>query len=123
MPSPVQTLGLLFIGFYCQVSAVTFHQSPPSIVKENTVVQIDCSHNDNSLPFMFWYQQRQDRLSLTLIGYGYANSPQNYENQFKEQFKLSRKSSTTGSLVINTANLSHTAVYFCAASTHSDVVQ
>ncbi|CAB1449643.1 unnamed protein product [Pleuronectes platessa] len=102
MPSPVQTFGLLFIGFYCQVSAVTFQQSPPQIVKENTVVQIDCSHNDSNLQVMLWYQQRQDRLSLNLIGYGYAIGSQSYETQFKEQFKLSRESTTTGSLIINT---------------------
>ena len=99
------------------MSAVTFQQFPPQIVKENTVVQINCSHNDNSLTYMRWYQQRQDHQSLTLIGSGYANSPQNYESQFEEQFKLSRESTTTGELVINRANLSHTAVYFCAAST------
>ncbi|XP_069391534.1 T-cell receptor beta-2 chain C region isoform X5 [Paralichthys olivaceus] len=118
MPSAVQTFGLLFICFYCQVSAVTFQQSLPQIVKEKTVVQINCSHNDNNLLTMLWYQQRQGHLSMTLIGYGYAKSPPNYEGQFEDQFNLTRADTTKGALIIKRANLSDTAVYFCAASTH-----
>ncbi|KAI3367126.1 hypothetical protein L3Q82_008182 [Scortum barcoo] len=114
MPSHVQTLSFLFIGFYCQVSAVTFQQSPPQIVKESTKVQIDCSHDDNNLPLMLFYQQKEE--SMTLIGYGYKDSP-NYEGQFEKQFKLTRDETARGSLIIDKANLSHSAVYFCAAST------
>ncbi|KAK9533967.1 hypothetical protein VZT92_009047 [Zoarces viviparus] len=79
MSSPVHTLGFLFIWFSCQVSAVTFQQSPPRIVEDSTEVQIKCSHDDANLAVMLWYQQRQDTMSMTLIGYGYVNS-QNYED-------------------------------------------
>lgn len=65
-----------------QVSAVTFQQAPSQIVKEKTEVHINCSHNDNDLLLMLWYQQRKDSLSMTLIGYGYESTP-NYEGQFK----------------------------------------
>lgn len=99
-----------------QVSAVTFQQSPPQIVKESSEVQIKCSHDDNSRTFMLWYQQKMDSLSMTLIGYGYQSS-QNYEGQFEEQFKLTREDTLSGTLTIQRANLSHSAVYFCAAST------
>ncbi|KAI3367351.1 hypothetical protein L3Q82_026158 [Scortum barcoo] len=104
-----------YFGAASQVSAVTFQQSPPQIVKESTKVQIDCSHDDNTLPvLMLFYQQKEE--SMTLIGYGYKDSP-NYEGQFEKQFKLTRDEIARGSLIIDKANLSHSAVYFCAAST------
>uniref|UniRef100_A0A3B4T5L1 Ig-like domain-containing protein n=1 Tax=Seriola dumerili TaxID=41447 RepID=A0A3B4T5L1_SERDU len=99
-----------------EVNAVTFHQSPPQIVKDSSEVQINCSHDDTNLVIMLWYQQRKNSPSMTLIGYGYESSP-NYEGQFEEQFTLTRQSTVKGSLIIKTANLSHSAVYFCAAST------
>nr|XP_043903695.1 T cell receptor beta chain MC.7.G5-like [Solea senegalensis] len=117
MSLSTQTFGFLFICFHCQVSAVTFQPSPPQIVKEKTDVRINCSHNDNSLQLMLWYQQLPDTLSLTLIGYGYAQSPPVYEGSFEKQFQLTKEDITTGALIISSVNTSHTAVYFCAAST------
>ncbi|XP_044023436.1 M1-specific T cell receptor beta chain-like [Siniperca chuatsi] len=108
-----------YFGAASQVSAVTFHQSLPQIVKEKIEVQINCSHNDNNLLLMLWYQQRKDSLSMTLIGYGYESSP-SYEGQFEEQFKLTREGTTRGTLTIRSANLSHSAVYFCAATDNNN---
>ena len=65
---------------------------------------------------MFWYQQRKDSPSLTLIGYGYETS-QNYEAEFEKEFKLTRQNTVSGTLVVLRADSSHSAVYFCAAST------
>ncbi|KAK9533961.1 hypothetical protein VZT92_009045 [Zoarces viviparus] len=104
-----------------QVSAVTFEQSPPQIVEESTEVQIKCSHDDNALPSMLWYQQRTEKLSMTLIGYGYGTSPPNYEGQFEEQFTLTKEDNVKGALIVQKANLSHSAVYFCAAN-HAESV-
>lgn len=99
-----------------QVSAATFHQSDPQIVKEGSEVQLNCKHDDTSLVIMLWYQQIKESQSMTLIGYGYESSP-NYEGQFEEQFKLTRADTVTGALIIRKADPSHSAVYFCAAST------
>ncbi|KAJ4921227.1 hypothetical protein JOQ06_021915 [Pogonophryne albipinna] len=99
-----------------QVSGVRFQQSPAQIVEESTEVQITCSHDDSSLAVMLWYQQRKDSLSMTLIGYGYVTG-QTYEGQFEKEFELTREDTLKGALIIRSANLSHSAVYFCAAST------
>ncbi|KAL3049626.1 hypothetical protein OYC64_008977 [Pagothenia borchgrevinki] len=116
MSPHVHTFWLLFIWFPCQASAATFKQSPAQIVEESTEVQIKCSHDDSSLAIMLWYQQRKDSLSMTLIGYGYATG-QTYEGQFEKEFELTREDTLSGALIIRSANLSHSAVYFCAAST------
>ncbi|TKS87122.1 T-cell receptor beta-1 chain C region [Collichthys lucidus] len=62
-----------YFGAASRVSAVTFQQSPPQIMKESSKVNIDCSHDDGSLYLMLWYQQTKDSLSMTLIGYGVNN--------------------------------------------------
>ncbi|KAG7220806.1 hypothetical protein INR49_017797 [Caranx melampygus] len=116
MFSSVPTFGLLFI---CEVSAVLFQQSPPQLVMEKTEIQINCSHDDSSLLMMFWYQQKKDSMSMTLIGYGYANSNPTYEGQYEQQFKLTKEAVTTGALTLRSAALSDSAVYFCAASTRT----
>uniref|UniRef100_A0A3Q1BRB5 Ig-like domain-containing protein n=1 Tax=Amphiprion ocellaris TaxID=80972 RepID=A0A3Q1BRB5_AMPOC len=76
------------------------------------------NHGDSSLLIMYWYQQKQDSMSLTLIGFGYEAAP-NYEGDFEQHFKLTRQSITEGALTIKKADQSHSAVYFCAASTHT----
>ena len=53
---------------------------------------------------------------MTLIGYGYESS-QTYEGQFEKQYELTRRNAVEGALTILKADLSHSAVYFCAAST------
>lgn len=85
-------------------------------MKEGSGAQIECSHDDTSLTMMFWYQQRTHGSSLTLIAYGYENLP-NYEADFEREFTLTRKSAVIGTLEISRAKQSHSAVYFCAAST------
>uniref|UniRef100_A0A3Q1H0P8 Ig-like domain-containing protein n=1 Tax=Acanthochromis polyacanthus TaxID=80966 RepID=A0A3Q1H0P8_9TELE len=100
-----------------QVSAVTFQQSPPQVVKEKTEVQINCSHDDANLPLMSWYQQRKGSLSMTFLGFGYATAEPTNEGRLEEQFQLRRQSMTAGTLTVHSANLSHSGVYYCAAST------
>lgn len=98
------------------MSAATFHQSSPHIVRQGSEVHINCSHDDSSLLVMLWYQHNRDNNSMTLIGYGYESS-QTYEGQFEKQYELTRRNAVEGALTILKADLSHSAVYFCAAST------
>uniref|UniRef100_A0A8C4EVF0 Ig-like domain-containing protein n=1 Tax=Dicentrarchus labrax TaxID=13489 RepID=A0A8C4EVF0_DICLA len=96
---------------------VTFEQSSAQVVKDGTKeVTIDCSHDDSSLQYMLWYQHKPGSGSMSLIGYSVANGEPNYEVQFKDRFQI-KSGTQKGSLIIPTANLSDSAVYFCAAST------
>ncbi|RVE57548.1 hypothetical protein OJAV_G00217320 [Oryzias javanicus] len=115
MASPVKTFGFLCVWLCCRAAAVTFHQTSSLIVKENSEVQIDCSHDDSALILMLWYRRSADA-AMTLIGYGYETG-QNYEGLLEEEFTLTRRSTVEGVLTVREARQNHTAVYFCAAST------
>ncbi|XP_029586855.1 immunoglobulin lambda-1 light chain [Salmo trutta] len=109
-------LGLFFILFPPHVKCAEFHQSPSLTVKERDRVEVHCSHNDNNLAVMLWYQQKQASPAMTLIGYGYSATEPNYEGLFKERFQLKREDTLKGSLVISNLTSADSAVYFCAAS-------
>lgn len=71
---------------------------------------------------MLWYQQKVDNLkvgnpTLDLIGFIYGQGNPTYEKQFKGHFTITSEETTKGTLVVDSAKLLHTAVYFCAAST------
>ena len=84
-------------------------------------VTIQCSHDDNNLDYMYWYQQNNHGV-MGLIGYTIsAISDPNNEDGFKDRFTLSRQSTLAGSLTISNLQQSDSAVYYCAASQHSAV--
>ncbi|XP_047427795.1 T cell receptor beta chain MC.7.G5-like [Mugil cephalus] len=86
-------------------------------MNESSVVHINCSHDDDTYPIMLWYQQREDRRALVLIGSGYGMGDRKYEGQFEEEFEMTRRDTVTGALVVRRASpSSHSAVYFCAAA-------
>ncbi|CAK6965770.1 unnamed protein product [Scomber scombrus] len=101
-----------------KVESVTFEQSSSQIVKEGREeLRMNCSHDDNNLQVMLWYQHKQSNQSMSLIGFTVLQGKPNYESQFQDRFQLTTEEIVRGSLIIRTLNTSDSAVYFCAAST------
>lgn len=92
---------------------MTFQQSRRKTANVTDRVEIKCSHDDENLYMMLWYQQRQNG-PLSLMGHSdHVNSP-NYEEQFVDQITIVRENRVSGALIIHSVSLSHSAVYFCA---------
>ena len=99
------------------LDCVTFQPSHPIILQENARAEIKCQHNDSSLSVMLWYQRRPQSTVLSLIGYDYFASDSNYEDGFKDRFKMTRENEVKGALVLPRAEANASGEYFCAGST------
>ncbi len=105
------------------VRCVTVQQNPTSILaNKNKTVVIKCSHNDNNMDYMQWYQQKDTAMALIVFSYGATDGDPKSEDEFKDRFKLERKETLNGVLKISDLRLSDSAVYYCAVSMHSAVV-
>ncbi|MGH0141945.1 UNVERIFIED_CONTAM: hypothetical protein FKN15_074681 [Acipenser sinensis] len=93
-------------------------QSPPSLFESpGHSAELQCYHDDNNYPYMYWYQQTS-KGALELIGY-LQNAAIVPEEKFKLRFNLSGDARKAGSVTIPRVRAEDSAVYFCAASIHS----
>ncbi|KAG9329913.1 hypothetical protein JZ751_028604, partial [Albula glossodonta] len=86
------------------------------------LLNISCSHNDNNLDTRNWYRQRPGK-GLELIAYILRKSEAEFEGDFKKRkmrFDIQKPSSLIGSFIMKDLTVEDSAVYFCAASKHSD---
>lgn len=104
-----------------RANCVNFQKSSSLLATETEEVTIQCSHDDSNLQVMLWYLQNQSTV-MVLIGYTYtATGEPQFEDGFKDRFKMNRTSTTQGHLIISKLLQSDSAVYYCTVSQHSAV--
>ncbi|KAK6477934.1 hypothetical protein HHUSO_G21627 [Huso huso] len=96
----------------------TILQSPPSIVQfADTEARLACTVQGASDPFMYWYRQDSsggiELLFLSRAAGMVDESP-------VKDFTAQRTDSESFSLQTERLSLNHTAVYYCAWSSHGD---
>ncbi|KAI5618827.1 hypothetical protein C0J50_21498, partial [Silurus asotus] len=103
---------------FWRASCSTIQQIPAGslLAKEKDSITIQCSHDDNSLLLMLWYQQKSDSTNFSLISYIYGSGKPNNEDEFKDRFHMTKESTLKGKLTISKVLQSDSAVYYCAAS-------
>uniref|UniRef100_A0A673HH79 Ig-like domain-containing protein n=1 Tax=Sinocyclocheilus rhinocerous TaxID=307959 RepID=A0A673HH79_9TELE len=109
-----QTLLLLSITL-CQ----DIHQTPKDLIKDPGQSEVlRCSHS-SSYNVMLWYKQKRGE-SLELLGY-LVDSGDTVEDTFKNKISLDGDAYKNSVLKLESLSSDDSAVYFCAASTHSAV--
>jgi len=105
----------LFLGLV-QSQKVT--QSPPDLMKILTESAVlNCSHSDPSLEHILWYKQSEDK-GFVFLGF-LNNNFQNPEDEFENKISLDGDGRSHATLTIHNLTLVDSAVYYCAARTHS----
>ncbi|XP_077094286.1 uncharacterized protein LOC143746344 [Siphateles boraxobius] len=93
----------------------------PILAKKNSIAEIKCRYDDNSKPYMLWYQQKDTAMVLIASSYGATSDP-TYEDGFKKRFKLNRTDTLKGALEISELSASDSAVYYCAVNFSDSVL-
>ncbi|CAB1330462.1 unnamed protein product, partial [Coregonus sp. 'balchen'] len=98
------------------------HQTPIAILKgSKNNVQLTCNHTIQSYNVILWYQQSTGDTAMKLIGYAFATSI-TMEKSFEKHFNVSGDGQREASLhLLSLRAPEDSAVYYCAASQHSDV--
>lgn len=105
--------------------SVDVHQMPPDVLRRpGEDVQVFCSHEKTDYRLMYWFQKLPSGRELRRIGH--VNYEKVYlEKSFTQHFNMTGDMSgnepKNGSLLIASLRASdHSAMYYCAASYHTD---
>lgn len=101
--------------------SVDIKQKSDLLAKKNDTTEIKCTHNDNSMQIMLWYQRKDTAMNLIVYNYGAEGKPV-YEDDLENHFQMKRQDILNGALTISDLHLSDSAVYYCAVSMHSAAV-
>lgn len=94
------------------------HQSPADIYqKPGATATINCSHSIQNYNVILWY--KTSNLKMQLLGHMYVNN-QNLERGVNVTIAGDANKDKTCTLTIEGLSLTSSAVYFCAASLHTD---
>uniref|UniRef100_A0A3Q3X2J8 Immunoglobulin V-set domain-containing protein n=1 Tax=Mola mola TaxID=94237 RepID=A0A3Q3X2J8_MOLML len=112
---------LLFSSIVTSCSSLSdkVHQSPAEMLhnREETA-KINCSHSIQDYNYIYWYKLTEDR-QMQLLGYMYNNDG-NPEAGSGVKIEGGARKDQTCTLTIEGLGLNSSAVYFCAASLHSE---
>ncbi|MEE6487003.1 hypothetical protein FKM82_014761, partial [Ascaphus truei] len=111
---------LLVLNFVpCLCYGVQVIQEPKLLlVQTEKSVDLHCQHNDNSYYNMLWYQQKPGE-GLKLMVLSINANEENMEEAFKSRWNLKRSEVLKSTLILTSANIEDSALYFCASSIHS----
>uniref|UniRef100_A0AAZ3RRD9 Ig-like domain-containing protein n=1 Tax=Oncorhynchus tshawytscha TaxID=74940 RepID=A0AAZ3RRD9_ONCTS len=98
------------------------HQTPIAILKgSKDNVQLTCNHTIQNYNTILWYQQSTGDTAMKLIGFAFYKSI-TMEKSFEKHFNVSGDGSKEAYLhLVSLRSPEDSAVYYCAASQHSDV--
>lgn len=82
---------------------------------------ISCNHSESAYNVILWYQKPRGDSALKLIGYILYGNP-TIEDGFQESFKISGDGSVKSQLEVEKLKAEDSGIYYCAASTHSELV-
>uniref|UniRef100_A0A674CLQ2 Ig-like domain-containing protein n=1 Tax=Salmo trutta TaxID=8032 RepID=A0A674CLQ2_SALTR len=101
---------------------VTVHQTPIAVLKgSKDNVQLTCNHTIQNYYVILWYQQSTGDTAMNLIGYAQYKSI-TMEKSFEKHFNVSGDGLKEAYLhLLSLRAPEDSAVYYCAASQHSDV--
>ncbi len=98
------------------VKCVNVQQNPtPILANTNKMAEIKCSHDDSSMPYMQWYQQKDTAMALIVFSYSATDGDPKSEDEFKDRFKLERNDTLNGALKISDLRLSDFFFFFLPA--------
>ncbi|XP_064197301.1 M1-specific T cell receptor beta chain-like [Anguilla rostrata] len=112
---------ILLYWLFCATGGVEFEQYPSLIAKPGENREIKCSHSESNYHNMYWYRRALHDRVLVLVVFGHSREKPTYEAQFQTRFHLTREAVNRSSLRISALTVEDTAVYFCAASSHSAI--
>lgn len=105
--------------------SVHIHQMPLDVLQQpGSDVQLVGSHEKTDYRLMYWFQRLPSSRELSRIGhiyYGTIDLEESLKTHFNMTGDMSGNGPKNGSLLITALKASdHSAVYYCAASYHTD---
>lgn len=96
-------------------------QSPADIYqKPGAAAKVSCSHSIQNYNVILWY--KKSNLKMQLLGYMYVNNPNLEEEVTTDNVTIEGDANKDKNctLTIKGLSLTSSAVYFCAATLHTD---
>ncbi|KAG9471509.1 hypothetical protein GDO78_014552, partial [Eleutherodactylus coqui] len=89
------------------------------VIHAGNPIQLHCEWRGTTATYrVFWYQHKAGK-GLELMAYSYSENDQTVESKFIDFWNITRSAATKSSINCIKPTSKESAVYFCAASSHS----